>query len=168
MDGSGAINRSLFSGVEDRALSSRNACSNWTRDLVLVTHGPSKLKRDQIEFLGTLGIKVFDHQIEELVHTDGLLERIRFADGSSIERSAIFFTTGQHQRSRIGMQLGCEFSSKGTFAVDKHEETCVKGVFVAGDASKDMQFVIIAAAEGTRAAISIHEALLLEEHHLKM
>jgi thioredoxin reductase len=97
-----------------------------------------------------------------------MLTHVRFADGSSIERSAIFFTTGQHQRSRIGMQLGCEFSKKGTFLTDKHEATSVEGVFSAGDASKDMQFVIIAAAEGTRAAISIHEALLLEEHNLKM
>ena len=141
---------------------------NWSNDVALITHGPSKLKSDQTKYLALHGIQVFEQSIEELVHDDGMLTHVRFADGSSIERSAIFFTTGQHQRSRIGMQLGCDFSKKGTFMTDKHEATSVEGVFSAGDASKDMQFVIIAAAEGTRAAISIHEALLLEERNLKM
>lgn len=141
---------------------------HWSGDVVLVTHGPSKLTKAQFEVLNKRGIRVYDRAIQELRHNDGLLESILFSDGSALERSAMFFTTGQHQRSNIGIQLGCEFSNKGTFLTDKHEGTNVEGVFVAGDASKDMQFVIIAAAEGTRAAISIHEALLLEEHELKM
>ncbi len=141
---------------------------NWSSNVVLVTHGLSKLTKDQIKELTKLGVTIYDQTVREFEHDDGLLKRIRFADGSGIERSSIFFTTGQHQRSAIGSQLGCKFSSKGTILTDKHEETSIEGVFSAGDASKDMQFVIIAAAEGTRAAISIHEALLLEEHNLKM
>lgn len=141
---------------------------NWTSDVVLVTNGPSKLKKDQASLLASLGIKVFDQLIQEFEHDEGMLKRIIFNDGTSIDRASVFFTTGQHQRSQIGTQLGCEFTSKGTIMTDKHEETNIKGVFVAGDASKDMQFVVIAAAEGTRAAISIHDVLLFEEHNLKM
>jgi len=36
-------------------------------------------------------------------------------------------------------------------------------VFVAGDASRDAQFVVVAAAEGIKAAVAINKALLHEE-----
>jgi thioredoxin reductase len=140
----------------------------WSSDVVLITHGPSRLKAEQVEYLGTRGISVYTQPIERLEHKSGMLRQIVFRNGSSIERSAIFFTTGQHQRSKIGEQLGCNFSSKGTFLADNREESNVKGVFIAGDASRDMQFVIIAAAEGTRAAITIHETLLKEESEVKI
>jgi thioredoxin reductase len=38
-------------------------------------------------------------------------------------------------------------------------ETCVPGVFVVGDASRDVQFAIVAAAEGAKAGVAINKAL---------
>jgi thioredoxin reductase len=35
----------------------------------------------------------------------------------------------------------------------------VPGLYVAGDASHDVQFVIVAAAEGAKAAVAINKAL---------
>jgi hypothetical protein len=37
-------------------------------------------------------------------------------------------------------------------------------VYVAGDASIDMHFVIVASAEGVKAAVAIHNDLLAEEN----
>jgi len=37
--------------------------------------------------------------------------------------------------------------------------TRVPGLYVAGDASRDVQFVIVAAAEGAKAAVAINKAL---------
>jgi thioredoxin reductase len=45
----------------------------------------------------------------------------------------------------------------------KCESTNVAGLYVAGDASKEAQFVIIAAAEGAEAAKAINQALLKED-----
>ena len=44
---------------------------------------------------------------------------------------------------------------------EKHDKqrTCVEGVFVAGDASGDVQFAIVAAAEGAIAAVAINHML---------
>jgi thioredoxin reductase len=39
----------------------------------------------------------------------------------------------------------------------------VPGVFVAGDASRDAQFVVVAAAEGLKAAVAINQARQREE-----
>jgi len=42
-------------------------------------------------------------------------------------------------------------------------DTNVERVFVAGDASRDAQFVVVAAAEGVKAAVAINRALQAEE-----
>ena len=43
------------------------------------------------------------------------------------------------------------------------EATNVPGLYVAGDASKEAQFVIVAAAEGAEAGMAIHKSLLAAE-----
>jgi thioredoxin reductase len=42
-------------------------------------------------------------------------------------------------------------------------DTNVPRVFVAGDASRDAQFVVVAAAEGVKAALAINKALQAED-----
>jgi thioredoxin reductase len=42
-------------------------------------------------------------------------------------------------------------------------DTNVARLYVAGDASRDAQFVVVAAAEGVNAACAINKALQLEE-----
>jgi thioredoxin reductase len=46
---------------------------------------------------------------------------------------------------------------------NRHEGTGVPGLYVAGDASWDVQFVIVAAAEGAKAAVAINKELQEEE-----
>ena len=47
----------------------------------------------------------------------------------------------------------------GTVKTDHLGRTGVPGVYVAGDASHDVQFAIVAAAEGAKAAVAINKAL---------
>jgi thioredoxin reductase len=72
---------------------------------------------------------------------------------------AVFFTTRQHPRCDLADSLGCRFNRKGTVETGTLSETNVPGVFVAGDASRDAQFAVVAAAEGVRAAFAIDHAL---------
>ena len=55
------------------------------------------------------------------------------------------------------------FTERGTVDTGTCEGTNVPGLFVAGDASKDAQFVAVAAAEGTEAGMAIHRALMKDE-----
>ena len=96
---------------------------------------------------------------------DGRLERVVFADGETLPRRALFFAGGQRQRSPLAQGLGCRFTSHGAVDTGKCEATDVPGLYVAGDASKEAQFVVVAAAEGTEAAMAIHKALLADELH---
>jgi thioredoxin reductase len=42
---------------------------------------------------------------------------------------------------------------------DRFGHTGVPGLYVVGDASRDVQFAIVAAAEGAKAAVAINKAL---------
>lgn len=140
----------------------------WTADVMLFTDGPGELSPDYRSRLQREGIEVWEEHIESMDGTpEGQLERIVLETGATIERHAMFFNTGQHQRSTLPSRLGCEFDAKGGVTVGEYDvETCVPGVYVAGDASRDVQLVIVAAAEGTKAAFAINKALLREAGRL--
>lgn len=136
--------------------------TTWSRDLVLCTNGAA-LDRADRETLVRAGVVVREAPIARLEGRDGILERIVFADGEVVARRALFFCTGQHQTSRIAAELGCEFNEKGTVPTGDCEITNVPGLFVAGDASRLAQMVIVAAAEGAQAALAMNRAMSEEE-----
>jgi thioredoxin reductase len=136
----------------------------WSSDVVLVTDGPSALSPDERERLDQRGIRVHEDPIARLEGDgDGRLQRIVFGDGRALARAALFFNTGQHQRSRLAEALGCEFDERGGVVTGELDVlTCVPGVYVAGDASRDVQLVVVAAAEGVKAAFAINKRLLAD------
>jgi thioredoxin reductase len=107
------------------------------------------------------GVRIIDTPIARLEGTGSKLERIQFSDGTQIARSALFFSPGQHQRSHLAEQLGCEFcEDDGCIQCGENAATRVPGVYAAGNASRGVQLVIAAAAEGMQAAFAINIALL--------
>ncbi|HST90005.1 MAG TPA: NAD(P)/FAD-dependent oxidoreductase, partial [Ktedonobacterales bacterium] len=135
--------------------------TGWTRDLALCTDGPAELAAHDRARLRRLGIPVREERITRLEGTsDGRLERIVFAGGAALPRTALFFDTGQHHRADFARQLGCQFTPEGGVLTSEHESTCVPGVFVAGDASRREQYAIVAAGEGALAAMAMNAALL--------
>ena len=138
------------------------ALTTWSRDVVLCTNG-GPLDRRAAQRLAGHGVRVHPTMIERLEHTDGRLTAIAFADGSRLERDALFFTSGQHPQSLIATRLGCTLNRRGTVKTGNMCDTNVPRVYVAGDASRDAQFVVVAAAEGVKAAVAINQALQAED-----
>jgi thioredoxin reductase len=134
--------------------------TGWTRDIVLCSDGSCQLDAVQIAKLAANGISIREEKILRLEGRDGQLEQIVFESGPPLLCHAMFFTTGQHQRSNLAKSLGCEFNEKGTVSTGRHEMTNVPGLFVAGDASRDVQWVVVAAAEGAEAAFAINQDLI--------
>jgi thioredoxin reductase len=137
--------------------------TGWTRDLVLCTDGPADIDADGRARLDRNGIALREQRVSSLEGRDGILERILFEQGEPLHRRALFFTTGQSQRSTLAVDLGCEINDKGTVRTGKYESTHLTGLFVAGDASRAVQWVIVAAAEGAEAAFAINTALIAED-----
>jgi len=138
----------------------------WSHDLILCTDGPSRLHKHEREKLARFGIELCERRIVRLEGSDGMLERIVFESGAAIARRALFFTLGWQQGSDLATKLGCKLTRKAGVHCNKLGETCVPGLYVAGDTSRDVQLVIVAAAEGTQAAFAINTALQEEDCRL--
>ncbi|HZW10470.1 MAG TPA: NAD(P)/FAD-dependent oxidoreductase [Phycisphaerales bacterium] len=90
------------------------------------------------------------------------LERVVFASGEPLECSGLFFNTAQRQQSDLAERLGCTVRH-GAVQTTARQGTGVPGLFLAGDADKDVQFVIVAAGEGATAAVAINKELQEED-----
>lgn len=134
----------------------------WTRDLVLCTDGPAEIDDREHRRLARNEISIREEKVVRLEGEDGILRQICFEGGGTLPRRAMFFTTGQSQRSELAISLGCEISDKGTVRTGKYETTHLPGLFVCGDASRAVQWVIVAASEGAEAAFAINTDLIKE------
>ncbi|HEU4936443.1 MAG TPA: NAD(P)/FAD-dependent oxidoreductase [Vicinamibacterales bacterium] len=150
-------------GKGDRGVGLALELTAWSRDLVLCTDGPGEIDDDDRAQLTRNGIAIREERVTALDGRDGVLARIVFSAGDALPRRAMFFTAGQFQRSELAIRLGCEFNDKGTVRTGKYESTHLPGLYVAGDASRAVQWVIVAAAEGAEAAFAINTDLIKED-----
>jgi thioredoxin reductase len=150
-------------GRGDGAASLVLALTAWSGDLLLCSDGVMKSSERLRERLEALGIPVREERVRRLDGRDGRLARIVFAEGPPAERRALFFATGQRQASDLPLRLGCRFTERGAVDTGACEATTVPGLYVCGDASKEAQFVVVAAAEGAEAGMAINKALLEED-----
>ena len=134
----------------------------WSSDILLCTDGPSELAERQIARLSRNGIVVVEEPVRRLEGSGGILQRIIFDGREPAARRALFFTTGQQQQSALATSLGCELNDKGTVHTGKYETTHLRGLYVAGDASRAVQWVVVAASEGAEAAFAINTDLIKE------
>ncbi len=149
-------------GCDKRGFGLALELTGWTDDVVLCSDGACGLDGSDVGLLTRNGISVREDRIDRLEGRDGRLERVVFASGDSLERRALFFTAGQTQSSELARSLGCEFNEKGTVRTGPYESTTVPGLYVAGDASRAVQWVVVAAAEGAEAAYSINQDFVRE------
>ena len=152
-------------GRGERGLGLSLELTAWSRDLVLCTDGPSEIDDEGRARLQRHGITLREERVARLEGRAGILEHVVFESGSRLPRRALFFTTGQFQQSDLSLQLGCEVNAKGTVRTGKYETTHLKGLYVAGDASRAVQWVVVAAAEGAEAAFAINTDLIGEDLH---
>ena len=148
-------------GCDETAAKYALGLRQWSRDLVLCTDG-RRLETGEREELERAGVGIREERVARLQGTDGRLERVVFEGGGFVERTALFFCAGQRQHSDLAERVGATLNRKGVVTTRGSERTEIPGLWVAGDASKDAQLVIVAAAEGAEAAVSINTWLARE------
>jgi thioredoxin reductase len=131
----------------------------WSDRIVICSNGRSRMTSKQRAQLKEHEIPVHQEPVARLEHEDGRVRLLRLSDGADVPCDAVFFTGAQSQQCNFPSKLGCEFTRKGTVKTDHLGQTRVPGLYVVGDASRDVQFVIVAAAEGAKAAVAINKAL---------
>ena len=136
----------------------------YSADLILCTDGPCGLSEAERARLTRLGIPVIEKTVARLAGQGSRLTHIVFHDGETLERDTLFFHLGQKQRSFLAATLGCPESNEQGVQADDKCATNIPGLFIAGDATRDVQQVIVAAAEGVKAAFEINMELRDENH----
>ena len=134
--------------------------THWSDRVTLVTDGRSPALRDEERAeLTRAGIALLTQTVDRFRGSDGLLEALEFADGSTLPVRAAFFNIGQEYQNDIAAQLGCRLEDGEAVDVDDHLRTSVPGVWAAGDVAGQEQLVAVAVAQGVRAAIDIYRSL---------
>lgn len=135
------------------------ALKTWSDRVVLCTNGRARLARSHREQLASHDIPVREDRIARVEHEGGHVRALVMAAGEPVPCDAVFFSAGQTPQSDLPRRLGCELTRKGTVRTDHLGHTRVPGLYVVGDASRDVQFVVVAVAEGAKAAVAINKAL---------
>ena len=137
---------------------------NWSKELVVCTNGTVFQNTEQKHLLQRKGIKIIENKIKNFVGENGQMEKILFENGKSVSRKGGFVMPQLVQSSDFGKQLGCQYNSLGGIAIDSFGRTNIPGVYAAGDASVIAPAqLIIAAAEGVRAAAGVNTDLTQKE-----
>jgi len=133
-------------------------------EVTLFAHGMA-LAPEELAALQHRGVSI-EH--EAVVGLDGeapALSAAVLADGRRVELRALFVTARQHMATPLVEQLGCvlEDSPIGVLVqVDAGKQTSVPGIYAAGDATL-VGNISLASAEGVRAGVSLHHALVAED-----
>ena len=135
----------------------------WSKTITYFTDGKKYLKPKELKTLKTYNIPVVTGTIQKLQGSGGQLKYILMKNKEQYSCDALFFVNGYSQQSHLVEQLGCKIGKKKIVITNRLQQTNVAGVYVAGDADKDVHFVLNAAAEGAKAAVTINKELQKEE-----
>jgi thioredoxin reductase len=88
---------------------------------------------------------------------------LTFEDGTEATCRALFISAPLRQQSPLFAALGCDIGTDGSVVVDENSHTSVSGCYAAGDSVTRRHQVLIAAASGAAAGITISCNLLESE-----
>lgn len=161
-------------GRPDHAISLALSLLTWSPDVTVLTHG-ERVPDDLAARVRANGLKLRTRRVRRLVgRTDGAdgdgsdgdraaLGGAELEGGETLRLDALFFSARRNQHSDLPRLLGCTLDDLGEVVTDRQQGTGVRGLYLAGDASGDVQFVIAAAAEGAKAAVHINREMQAEE-----
>jgi thioredoxin reductase len=138
---------------------------NWSHDLLICTNGHQVLTKEQYDLLCQKGIEVVEDRITALIGKQGQLEQVVFATQGESARRGGFVAPQVLQASPFGEELGCQMNAMGGIVTDPFGRTTIPGVYAAGDTlmAAGPPQLIIAAAEGSRAAAGVNTDLTESE-----
>jgi thioredoxin reductase len=146
----------------DAAFELASLISNWTKDLMLYTNGPSSLTDEQKAKLEKNKIAIVETEIDRLDHTQGYISHIVFKDGSKTPVKAIYARLPFVQHSSIPQELGAELTLDGFIKIDPAHITSIQGVYACGDNTTKMRTVANAVSMGTTTGFMVNKELIEE------
>jgi len=137
------------------------ALLTWSHEVTLVTPG-ELLEGSERELVTRYGVRVFEQPVTSIGVAGEALETVTLASGQTLAVDALFIHFGSEQAAPFARELSCALGERGAVVCKEGERAGVPGVFVAGDASHDLQLLAVAIAEGAKAACAINTELRRE------
>lgn len=135
----------------------------WSADVTLFAQD-QEISPDDRERLTASGINIVEGQVKGVVTgEDGRLRGVEMADGPVVERAALFVQSTMIPNDGLLTALGCAREDDGRVRADERGRTSVPGVSAAGNVVNLHAQVIIAAAEGSAAAMALNGDLVEED-----
>ena len=142
-------------------------CDGWEqrdRPVVVIDAAPGADHLAHILRSWTTDVTIIDaDKVAALVGSGTTLDHVVLRDGSAIFAAAAFLKAPVNPRSCFAVQAGCEVDQAGYIITDDNGATSHPLVWAAGDvrrAPPTPQQVVLAAADGSTAAIAIHRDLV--------
>ncbi|RCW63336.1 NAD(P)/FAD-dependent oxidoreductase [Saliterribacillus persicus] len=149
---------------DEKAFHMAKMVSNWTNDLIIFTNGSKLLSPEEQELLKSKDISINEKKIAALIGEEGMLSKIRFEDETEVLREGGFITAEWKQAASFDSSLEYTLNEQGGIETDSFKRTNMEGVFACGDTRiAGPSQLIIAAGEGSMAAMAVNAALIEEK-----
>jgi thioredoxin reductase len=140
--------------------------TTWTRDIVICTNGRDPdLDADQCAKLDALNIPVLSARIDRLSSEERSLLQVASVIGETVPLT-ILQAVAEVPDDVLQRAAASGSDDDGQIIVDEHQRTSVEHVWAAGDITPGPQLAIVASAEGTVAALSMHKSLVPNDRKL--
>ncbi len=102
------------------------------------------------------GMTVLLHTVPKKVTHDGTSFAVQL-DAATLKADKLLVAVGRHANTRVLHleKAGVNTNTKGEILVDTHMKTSVEHIYASGDCTTQPQYVYVAAAAGTKAAINM-------------
>lgn len=142
--------------------------SNWTSDLIVFTNGSQVISPEEKELLHSKGIIINEKKITSLIGDEGMLEKIQLEDETEVLREGGFIASEWEQSASFQSELEYQVNDQGGIDTDNWQRTKASGVFACGDTRiAGPSQLILAASEGSMAAIAVNAELIEEKFNLQ-
>lgn len=137
--------------------------SNWTGHLKLFLTGEVGLEEEEQKSIQQKGIRVICQPIVEVVHEQGVLEKLIMEDGSQQAMRALYARLPTEQKAAFVKDLSLAQMPSGHIQADMFGKTSIEGIYAVGDCAHPMRSVATAVYTGNIAGAMINKELIEED-----
>ena len=143
----------------EHALREARFLLNFTRDIVVASHGEGHCSAAEKEMLGTDGVRVLEGAVRQVIPTAEGAVGVLFDSGEVLTLDALYVGFGVRVRSELATRLGARADASGYLAVERSQETSVPGLYAAGDVVQSLSQISVAFGQAAIAASAINVSL---------
>jgi thioredoxin reductase len=138
------------------------ALRGWSPHVTVLANG-QKIGTEDHQQLAKNNIQAAQEPVARFLHEKDQLLGVELQGRETLPADALFFSTTQRSSCDLPQSLGVKCDDQFTGHTTRKQKTNVPGLFLAGDADGDVQFAIVAAAEGATAAVAMNRELADED-----